>query len=256
MTLCIKESKLIEFQGIRFSSYSIKELVGVLDDNISNRRTNLKIVGVNVAVFVYAQQNPKLRDAINNADIVNIDGSGISWTLRLLGYKNVHRIPGPDLFEKLLKLSAEKGYRPYLFGASSEVIEKTASALKEEYPSLALAGFRNGFFKLNDEPRIVDEIEKSKADMLFLGFLTPQKELFVDTYCDRLRVPVSFGVGGAFDIVAGKTKRAPRWVQKYGIEFFYRFIQEPKRLWKRYLVTNTLLLYYIIREIRKNIFYG
>jgi N-acetylglucosaminyldiphosphoundecaprenol N-acetyl-beta-D-mannosaminyltransferase len=251
MGTTLKESKPMEFQGIRFSALSLEELVALVDKNISGRREYLKIVNVNVAVFAYAQKNRKLREAINNADIVNVDGSGIGLALRLLGYKNVRRIPGPDIFERLLQLAAQKGYQPYLFGATQEVVEKTALVLQRQYPGLTLAGSRNGFYKQTDEAGIAEAIGKSGADMLFLAFLTPQKELFADMYCDRLKVPVSFGVGGAFDIVAGKTKRAPRWVQKYGIEFLYRFIQEPQRLWKRYLTTNALLVYYALKEILK-----
>ena len=130
----------------------------------------------------------------------------------------------------------KKGYKPY-FGAKQEVVEKVVDILLK-YPALKVAGYRNGYFAEEESENIAREINKSGADILFVGFSSPKKEKWINKYMPIMKVSFAMGVGGSFDVVAGVTKRAPKWMQKVGLEWFYRFIQEPRRMWKRYIIGN------------------
>jgi N-acetylglucosaminyldiphosphoundecaprenol N-acetyl-beta-D-mannosaminyltransferase len=124
-----------------------------------------------------------------------------------------------------------------------------AAYTKEHYPGVRIAGYHNGFFSSDDEERIADEIRSSQADILFVALPTPRKENFLRRWRQHMGVSVCHGVGGSFDVMAGLTKRAPGWMQKCGMEWFYRLVQEPSRMWKRYLVTNTTFVWLSIVEI-------
>ena len=144
-------------------------------------------------------------------------------------------------------------YKIYLFGAKEEVVCKVKSIFEEKYPNLQIVGFRNGYFTEADEDDIVKDMQKSGADMLFVAFSSPKKEYWVHKYIKQLNIPFVMGVGGSFDVVVGVTKRAPLWMQKCGLEWFYRFIQEPGRMWKRYFIGNAkfVLLTYKTKFKRK-----
>ena len=160
------------------------------------------------------------------------------WAAKKLGVPLSERVTGIDLFQRLVELSAEKGYKVYLFGAKEEVVSRVRAIFEERYPGIQIVGCRNGYFTEADEPRIVADMAASGADMMFVAFSSPKKEYWVHRYLDTIGIPFVMGVGGSFDVVAGVTDRAPKWMQDHGLEWFYRFIQEPGRLWKRYIVGN------------------
>lgn len=226
------------------------ETIAEIESAIGQRNRAIQQIVVNVAKIVHAQNDEELRSAINNSDIVNIDGQGVVWALKLLGYPIPGRVAGCDLFQKLIALSAEKGYRPYFFGAKQEVLDEMLSRFRALYPNLEIAGARNGYYSAEDEAGIAAEIAAAKPDMLFLGITSPKKELFIDRYTAQMNIPYTMGVGGSFDVVAGKVKRAPRWMQRVGLEWFYRILQEPRRMWKRYAVTNSKFFFLLLREFR------
>ena len=150
--------------------------------------------------------------------------------------------------EELIKLSEKKGYRVYFFGAKEEVVTKVVDTYKEKYKDLQVAGYRNGYFTEADMPEIVEDMKNSNADILLVAFSSPNKEYWLEENMDKINIPFCMGVGGSFDVVAGKTVRAPKWMQKSGLEWFYRFLQEPKRMWKRYLVGNSKFIAITMRE--------
>lgn len=242
--------QLTAFQ-LKIDSATEAETIQLIEESIINRNKPLQHIVVNVAKIVHAQKDEELRNAINNSDIVNIDGQGVVWALKLLGHKVPGRVAGCDLFQSLVALSAEKGYRPYFFGAKEEVVNEMVRRFREKYPSLQVAGYRNGYYSEEEEPQIAEEIRKAKPDLLFLGITSPKKELFIDRYTAAMEIPLTMGVGGSFDVVAGKVKRAPRWMQRAGLEWFYRILQEPRRMWKRYAVTNSQFALLLIRELLK-----
>lgn len=160
------------------------------------------------------------------------------WAAKKLGVPLKERVTGIDLFQRLVKVADQKGYGVYLFGAKEEVVTKVKEIFEERYPNIRIVGYRNGYFTEADEPQIVADMAASGADMMFVAFSSPKKEYWVRKYLDEMGIPFVMGVGGSFDVVAGVTDRAPKWMQNHGLEWFYRFIQEPGRLWKRYIVGN------------------
>lgn len=194
-------------------------------------------VVINVAKLVHMQGDPSLAASVKACDIINIDGMGIVWGAKLLGIPVPERVAGVDLFERLLAMSSERGLSVFLLGATQHVVERTADVVRAQHPELQIAGCHHGYF-WDDEERIVDTIRESGARMLFVAITSPKKENFINRWRERLGVDFVMGVGGTFDVVAGKVRRAPRWMQRAGLEWLYRVIQEPRRMWKRYLVTN------------------
>jgi N-acetylglucosaminyldiphosphoundecaprenol N-acetyl-beta-D-mannosaminyltransferase len=234
--------------GIKFNLLSMSELINIIDYNIkNNKKTN--IVVVNVFVLVMCQKDEKFKQIINNADIITIDGMPILWILKLFKYDVKEKLSGPDIFIEILKLAEVKKYNVYFLGAKQEILEQMIINLKNKFKNLNISGFRNGYFDKKEENIIIKNINNSSTDILFLGIPSPAKERFI-TNLD-LNVKLSMGVGGVFDIEAGFVKRAPLWMQKSGLEWLYRLIQEPKRLWKRYFITNTLFLKLVFIELLK-----
>jgi N-acetylglucosaminyldiphosphoundecaprenol N-acetyl-beta-D-mannosaminyltransferase len=205
-------------------------------------------VVVNVAKIVEMRNDPELREIVSSCDLINADGMPLVWASRFLGNPLPCRVAGVDLFQNLVKLCEEKGYRPFFLGARECVVKKVVDKFKESYPQLEVAGYRNGYYSQDEESGIADIIRDSKADMLFVGFSSPMKEKFLKRWMPAMQVPFSMGVGGSFDIIAGMTKRAPLWMQQCGMEWFYRILQEPRRMWKRYAKTNPVFVWLVVRE--------
>ncbi|MFX1761091.1 WecB/TagA/CpsF family glycosyltransferase [Paraburkholderia sp. A1RI-2L] len=199
-------------------------------------------VVVNVAKLVHMQSNPDLASSVKGCDIINIDGMGVVWGARLLGNSVSERVAGVDLFYKLVEMASERRLPLYLLGATDAIVEKTADILSKKYPGIKIAGFGNGYF-WDDEESQVKKIRDSGARLLFVAITSPKKEIFIERWKEQLGVDFVMGVGGTFDVVAGKVRRAPKWMQRSGLEWFYRVIQEPRRMWKRYLVTNAQFVY-------------
>jgi len=204
-------------------------------------------VVVNVAKLVNMRHDRQLHEAVTGCDIINIDGMGVVWGARLLGYSVPERVAGIDLFFRLLELSIKRKEPVFLLGAREDVVKQTVQNLEKRYPELDIAGYHHGYF-WNDEQAVVQKIHESGATMLFVAITSPRKEQFIHRWRNHLGVKFAMGVGGTFDIVAGETKRAPEWMQKGGLEWFYRILQEPGRMWKRYLVTNSRFAGLLISE--------
>lgn len=208
---------------------------------------------VNAGKIVAMQDDETLRESVNEADLINADGQAVIWASKLLGQPLKERVAGIDLFENLIDLAQQKGHRIYLLGAKEEVVNKLVGIVEKKYGSEVIAGHRNGYFTTDEEAGIVANIVNSKANMLFVAMSSPKKEIFLHQHREALKsVNFIMGVGGSFDVLAGKTKRAPLWMQKSGLEWFYRFMQEPKRMWKRYLIGNTKFIFLTFKSILKN----
>ena len=135
----------------------------------------------------------------------------------------------------------------FFFGAREPIVQKNVEKFKAKYPQLDIAGYRNGYFTQEEEKDIADQIRDSRADILFVGMSSPKKEKFLNQWMPHMQVPFSMGVGGSFDIVAGLTKRAPKWMQESGLEWLHRFLQEPRRMWWRYAKTNTIFIWKLLK---------
>ncbi len=243
-------SKRVEFLNTYVDSLTMEETLLEIEKAIINKDCIQHVV-INAGKVNLMQTDPELTKIINECPIINADGQSIVWASNYLGNKIPERVAGIDIFTELVEISAEKGYKPYFFGATQEVVETVVNKFKEKYPTLEVAGYRNGYFKDEESTKIAEDIKKSGADILFVAFSSPKKEFWIKEHMNIMQVPFAMGVGGSFDVIAGKTKRAPEWMQKVGLEWFYRFIQEPRRMWRRYIVGNYLFISTVLRDRRK-----
>ncbi len=226
-----------DFLGVPIDLIDLKETIRRAEEAM-RLRCRLQHVALNVAKFVYMQENQELRDDVLSSDIIGIDGMGIVFAARLFGIGVPERVAGVDLMERLLESCAAKGYRPYFLGATEKVLSGALHNLRIRFPNLEIAGAQHGYYPRESEADVVAAIRASGADCLFIGMPTPQKERFLAAHRGTLNVPFIMGVGGGIDIIARITKRAPFWMQQIGLEWLYRIMQEPRRMWKRYLTTN------------------
>lgn len=205
-------------------------------------------VVVNAAKLVYMQKDRQLYESVVHCDIINADGQAVVWASKILGKPLPERVAGIDLMTALVAMSAQKKYKIFLLGAKEEIVSKVADIYKEQYGPNIIAGYHNGYYSPDQEAEVALEIAVSGAHMLFVAISSPKKEIFLNQYKDLIHIPFIMGVGGSFDIIAGKTKRAPGWMQRNGLEWLYRVYQEPARMWKRYTITNTKFMFLVLKQ--------
>lgn len=241
--------KRIHLFNTSIDNLSMAETIRKIQAAIKNKK-QLHHVVVNAGKIVAMQSDDQLRKSVNSSDIINADGQAVVWASKLLGQPLKERVAGIDLMERLVDLSAGNHYKIYLLGAKQEVLEKVVRIYQEKYSKQLIAGYRNGYFDSHEEEDIASEISDSGAQLLFVAISSPKKENFLYKHRSKLgKLNFIMGVGGSFDVIAGKTKRAPVWMQKIGLEWFYRFLQEPKRMWKRYLIGNSKFIYLTTKEL-------
>jgi N-acetylglucosaminyldiphosphoundecaprenol N-acetyl-beta-D-mannosaminyltransferase len=230
-------SARIEFLGIPIDCYSMDEVVELATASMRKRR-RLQHGDINVAKFIGCRTDPDLCRNVGASDIICVDGIGILWGCRLFGLPVRERVTGIDLMTRILEVCAREEFRPYFLGARPDVLERMIARVRLRHPHVEVAGWRHGYFPPEQEAQIALDIRASRADCLFVGISSPLKEKFLNRYRDDIAVPLQVGVGGAFDVMAGCLKRAPRWMQTSGLEWLFRLLQEPRRLGPRYLKTN------------------
>lgn len=237
----------VDLLGCPIDAISMKETIEIIDDAIKNK-SQLQHVVINGAKFVNMRKDIALKNAILDCDIVNADGQSIVSAARLLNIYIPERVAGIDLMSELVNLSSIKGYKVFFLGAKEEIVSKVVDIYTKKYSKSVIAGYHNGYFSETEEIEVAKKIENSKADILFVAITSPKKEIFLNKYKNEINIPFVMGVGGSFDVVSGFTKRAPLWLQKIGMEWSYRVFQEPKRMWKRYLTTNSIFIYLILKQ--------
>jgi N-acetylglucosaminyldiphosphoundecaprenol N-acetyl-beta-D-mannosaminyltransferase len=237
-----------DFLGVPIDLLTMDQTIEVIRQKIQ-ARSRMQHVALNVAKFVNLQTNKELRDDVLGSDFVGVDGMGILWAARFLGVNVPERVAGVDLMIEILGLCAREGYRPYFLGARAEVLQRALQNAEQQFPAIQVAGAQHGYYAKHEEAAIVQTIRESKADCLFVGMPTPTKEYFLAAYRDSLDIPFIMGVGGSIDVLAGYVRRAPLWMQKSGLEWLYRTMQEPRRMWKRYLTTNTVFVGIVAKEL-------
>ena len=231
---------------------NMQETLQVINDTIDSG-AQLHHVVINAAKMVAMQTDLKLRQSVNSCDLINADGQSVVWASRILGQPLKERVAGIDLMENLVELAYKKNYKIFFFGAKEEVVSRVVNNYKIKYSKDIIAGYRNGYFKKEDEVDIAKQISDSGADILFVAISSPTKENFLYDNKETLRgVNFIMGVGGSFDVVSGLVKRAPLWMQKIGMEWFYRFVKEPKRMWKRYLIGNIKFIWMVFKSRLSN----
>lgn len=206
-------------------------------------------VVVNVDKVVKAQKCPELMRIINNCSLISADGMPVVWASRLLGAPLKERVAGIDLFESIMNQAEARGWRIYLLGAKEDIVRAVRESYEREYPKIQIVGSRNGYWSDSEESEVVSSIAQTKPDVLFVAMSSPKKELFLGRYQGEMKVPFAMGVGGSFDVVAGKVRRAPVWMQHAGLEWFFRFLQEPRRMFYRYFVEDMGFVWLVVKEI-------
>lgn len=238
----------IDFLGIPVDALTTQETIDRVDKAImENKRINHVVI--NAGKVVLMQKDKELYNSVVSCDIINADGQSIVWAVRFLGKKLPERVAGVDLMQELMELSYKKNYKCFFFGAKEAVVKKVVDIYSQKYGSEIIAGYRNGYYIKTEEPLIAKQIADSGTQLLFVAITSPKKENFLFDYKNVLKnVSFTMGVGGTFDVIAGVTRRAPRWMQNIGMEWFYRFLQEPGRMWHRYLIGNSTFIWLVIKE--------
>lgn len=242
------------------SRYDLSETIQEMSSAIEERR-KIRVAVTPVNCLLWARENSELNTIYNSADIVTADGIPVVWASRILSSPVRGRVTGLDLLPAFSEVSARKKYSFFFLGAAEGVAEKLARMLKKRNPGLIIAGtwsppYREQFTE--EENRVmIEKINHSGADVLWVSLTAPKQDFWIARNIDKLNVAVAIGVGAAFDVVAGNITRAPHWMQNSGLEWFYRLLKEPGRLWRRYLVEAPqfiplILKQYISSEITRN----
>ena len=230
-------SARITMMGCQIDNLTMEETLQKVEGFIQSGHPHQHVV-VNVDKLVKAERDAELRRIINDCALINADGMPVVWASRLLGKPLKERVAGVDLFEALMRRSADKQWRVYLLGAREEVVSEVKRLYELKYPGLTVAGYRNGYWSAEEEPGVVAQITEARVDLLFVAISSPKKEHFLGQYQGQMKIPFAMGVGGTFDVAVGRVKRAPVWMQKSGLEWFYRFLQEPRRMFRRYFIED------------------
>jgi N-acetylglucosaminyldiphosphoundecaprenol N-acetyl-beta-D-mannosaminyltransferase len=238
----------VEFLGLCFDDLTLAETLHRIERFIQER-TPRKIFTPNVALLVWSRKDPFLRQVYRSSDIVTVDGMAIYYALHLVGTPVRESLSASLMFYPLLGLAEQKGHRVYLLGAKEEVLRAAVRNLERQFPALRIVGARNGYFDVDAASDVVEDIRRAKPDILLLGMSTPLKERFAEKYLTAMGVPVTLAVGGMFDIAAGVAKFAPVVIRKLCLEWLYRLLQEPRRMWRRYLTTNFVFLWLVQKEL-------
>lgn len=233
--------KLVIILGVPVDDLNLEETLARIEELVERGRASGKshqVVTINADFVVKAMGDPELRYLLQEADLATADGMPLVWGARLLGVSLEDRVAGADLVPALAERAAQKGYKLFLLGAAPEIAARAAEMLQERYPALQIVGFCSPPYSsvLEMDTSILEEIKAAQPDILLVAFGNPKQEKWIGMYHQILKIPVMIGIGGTLDLIAGDKKRAPLWMQRSGLEWLYRLIQEPGRLWRRYVV--------------------
>lgn len=236
--------------GCEVHMLSIQQCLMCIADMIA-KKDICHVITLNAEIVYKAQNNQQLLQIINGADLVTPDGIGIVWAGRRLGYDFKERVSGIDLLMHLCEAAPARGWRIYLLGSAPGIANAAAQRLIERFPGLVICGIHHGYFNNDDIPALLADISQSYPDILLVSLGAPKQELWINTYKYDLAIPVSIGVGGSLDVIAGIKQRAPGWMIKMNLEWLYRLLAEPSR-WRRQLVLPKFVMM-VLRTKNKSI---
>ncbi len=217
-----------ELLGTTVHAVSLPEALQWVEQSIASRSGGY-VVTLNGAMLVQTARDDELREVVNNAGLVTADGIGVILAARILGVDVVERVAGIDLTVAVCARAAAAGYRIYLLGGAPGVAVAAADTLRDRFPGLQIVGLHHGFFRPEDEAAVTAAITHARPDVVLVAFGAPRQELWMRRWRRELGVPVAIGVGGSFDVLAGRVPRAPRWMRRLGLEWLYRALREPRR---------------------------
>jgi len=238
---------ILHFWGVNIVNTTMSEALDWIEQRVRDKQKAL-VAFVNPACLNIAYTDEAYRQVLQSADRVLPDGIGINIGCRLLNQALLANVNGTDLFPRLCERAAKDGYSLFLLGGQPGVVVKAAFAMQERFPNLIIAGIQEGYFSDEQEAEVLETINSSDAAILLVGFGVPRQELWLARYHEQLSPTVCMGIGGLFDYYSGRIPRAPVWLREIGMEWSWRLIQEPGRMWKRYLIGNPLFLYRVWRQ--------
>ena len=234
--------------GCAIDRLDMEDTLSAVEEAIAERRYT-QHMAINAAKLVTMADDRRLREIVAGCELVNADGQSVVWASRLLRDPLPERVAGIDLMHALVGLAERRGYRVYFLGAKADVLERALAVLRERHPRLQIAGARDGYFGEDEEARVCADIRASRPDILFVAMSSPRKEYFLGAHGASLGAPFVMGVGGSIDVVAGVTRRAPVLWQRLGLEWLFRLLQEPRRMFRRYAVTNARFAFLVGRAL-------
>ncbi|PCJ56741.1 MAG: hypothetical protein COA73_11700 [Candidatus Hydrogenedentota bacterium] len=246
----------VDLFRINVANATYEEFCNYLDYRIQNRLPGF-IVTPNVDHVCMFHRNGRFHEAYERAFIAIPDGTPLMWSAKIFGTPLKQKLSGSDMVPALSEFAARKGYSVFFLGGHPGTAEKSAVALQEQYPGLQVAGVNCPPMGFDTDPKalqaVIDHLIKAKPDICFVALGAPKQEYFMSHYLDVTGIPASIGIGGSFDFVCGRTKRAPKWVQNSGFEWLWRLSMEPRRLWRRYLVDDLIFFHLFFNEIRTRV---
>ena len=240
----------VDVMGAPVDPWTIEQTVEATDALIKDGRF-AHLIGVNADKLLQMRDDPEMDACVRRCEVVNADGASMVMAAKRLGVDLPGRVAGIDLLWELCALAEREGHRVYLLGAKVEVVAKTAEVLAKRYPSMIIAGYRDGYFKDEEFDAVVNEVEEAKPDIVFVGITSPKKERLIERFRKLGAKGAFVGVGGSFDVVSGNIPRAPMWMQRANLEWLFRMMQEPRRLIKRYMVGNTRFWLLLRKETKR-----
>ncbi len=215
--------------GIQVSKLNMEETIRLLTGIIEQRARPTQVITANPIMVMTALEDAAYMNVMRNAELVVPDGAGLVWAARYVGQPVQERVAGFDLVQELLRVGNDRGWKVYLIGSTAEVIGAVRDKLTRMYPGIRIVGARDGFFGGAEDESVVEAVREAQPELLLVGRSVSTQEPWIGTYKEKLNVPVMIGVGGSFDILAGKLQRAPVLFQRLGLEWFYRLLQQPSR---------------------------
>lgn len=224
----------VDILGVKVSSLTRRQAVETIAGFIGKSAGSHQVVTANAELIYRAWHDPELLQVINRASLVTADGSGVLWAARRLGTPLPERVTGIDLTLDLVEEAVRCGWRLFFYGGLPGVANEAAARLAREYPGLQVAGTAHGYLEAAAEEAMLDDLRRLRPHLLLVGLGMPRQEFWLGRHLAGLQVPVGLGVGGTLDVLAGRARRAPAWVQRVGLEWAYRLVREPSR-WRRQL---------------------
>lgn len=242
----MREIKKFHILGAKISAIDMDDALSSIEEAIL-KREKIYICVCPVSTVMECRKSEKVLASVNCAQLATPDGMAVVWIGRMLGHRNLKRVYGPELMQRVCGLSAGKGYKNYLYGSTPEVLNKLKEKLNLRYAGLTISGIFSppfGSLSKEEDDEITGRINNCCPDIIWVGLGSPKQDLWMHEHRDRISAPVMIGVGAAFDFLSGNKPQAPGWIRNNGFEWLFRLISEPRRLWRRYLVDYPLFIYY------------
>lgn len=232
--------------GVPIAALRLKETPSVIASLIERNDKKKTFFYVDAHHFNIASKDSKYKRILQKATLVHVSGMGPILASRILGQSLPERTPTPDFIDEIFAIGERKKWSFYLLGGEEDVVRKAVERIKKEFPGIEIVGYHHGFFA--DDREIVSKINSVKPDIILVGMGTPKQERWIEENKNKINAKVFWAVGALFDILSGKRKRPPKWIQRIGMEWVYRMGQEPRRLWRRYLFGNIAFLFNVLQE--------